>query len=145
MPAPSICSGLTLFLNPSEQSYWRFGRMEAPRYISWSVQNRSQLIRVPADPSGRRRIELRSPDPLANPYLAFALLIYAGLEGMSQNMTPPQSIEANLYKEDPALMRGLEQLPASRQEATQCAMESELVRRHVPKSCLEAYVYEGKK
>ena len=136
---------ITLFLNPSEQSYWRFGRMEAPRYISWSVQNRSQLIRVPADPSGRRRIELRSPDPLANPYLAFALLIYAGLEGMSQNMTPPQSIEANLYKEDPALMRGLEQLPASRQEATQCAMESELVRRHVPKSCLEAYVYEGKK
>ena len=114
---------ITLFLNPSEQSYWRFGRMEAPR----------------------RRIELRSPDPLANPYLAFALLIYAGLEGMSQNMTPPQSIEANLYKEDPALMRGLEQLPASRQEATQCAMESELVRRHVPKSCLEAYVYEGKK
>ena len=98
---------ITLFLNPSEQSYWRF--------------------------------------PLANPYLAFALLIYAGLEGMSQNMTPPQSIEANLYKEDPALMRGLEQLPASRQEATQCAMESELVRRHVPKSCLEAYVYEGKK
>ena len=81
----------------------------------------------------------------ANPYLAFTLLIYAGLEGMGQNMTPPQSIEANLYKEDPALMRGLEQLPASRQEAMQCAMESELVRRHVPKSCLEAYVYEGKK
>ena len=131
--------------NPAEQSYWRFGRMEAPRYISWSKQNRSQLIRVPADPSGRRRIELRSPDPLANPYLAFALLIYAGLEGISQNMTPPQSIEANLYREDPALMRGLEQLPASKQEAMQCAMESELIRHHVPKSCLEAYVYEGKK
>ena len=136
---------ITLFLNPSEQSYWRFGRMEAPRYISWSKQNRSQLIRVPADPSGRRRIELRSPDPLANPYLAFALLIYAGLDGMGQNMTPPQSIEANLYKEDPALMRGLEQLPASRQEAIQCAMESELVRYHVPKSCLEAYTNERKK
>ena len=129
---------ITLFLNPSEQSYWRFGRMEAPRYISWSKQNRSQLIRVPADPSGRRRIELRSPDPLANPYLAFALLIYAGLEGIGQNMTPPQSIEANLYREDPALMRG-------KQEAMQCAMESELIRHHVPKSCLEAYVYEGKK
>ena len=136
---------ITLFLNPSDQSYWRFGRMEAPRYISWSKQNRSQLIRVPADPSGRRRIELRSPDPLANPYLAYTLLIYAGLEGMRQNMTPPQSIEANLYKEDPALMRGLEQLPASRQEAIQCAMESDLVKRHVPKSCLEAYIYEGKK
>jgi glutamine synthetase len=136
---------ITLFLNPSEQSYWRFGRMEAPRYISWSGQNRSQLIRVPADPSGRRRVELRSPDPLANPYLAFALLIYAGLDGMGQNMTPPQSIEANLYKEDPALMRGLEQLPASRQEAVQCAMESELVRRRVPGSCLEAYTYERKK
>ena len=54
-------------------------------------------------------------------------------------------VPISLHEEDPALMRGLEQLPASRQEATQCAMESELVRRHVPKSCLEAYVYEGKK
>ena len=64
---------ITLFLNPSEQSYARLGRMEAPRYVSWAVQNRSQLIRIPADPSGRRRIELRSPDPTSNPYLAFAL------------------------------------------------------------------------
>ena len=136
---------ITLFLNPSEQSYRRFGQMEAPRYISWSVQNRSQLIRIPADPSGRRRIELRSPDPLANPYLAFALLIYAGLEGMDRHMTPPQPIEANLYREDPAYTQELAQLPASKQEAIQCAMESELVKRHVPASCLEAYAYEGKK
>ena len=73
---------ITLFLNPSEQSYARLGRMEAPRYVSWAVQNRSQLIRIPADPSGRRRIELRSPDPTSNPYLAFALLIRAGLYGI---------------------------------------------------------------
>ena len=136
---------ITLFLNPSEQSYRRLGRMEAPRYISWSVQNRSQLIRIPADPSGRRRIELRSPDPLANPYLAFALLIYAGLEGMDRHMTPPQPIEANLYREDAVRTQELAQLPASKQEAIQCAMGSELVKRHVPVSCLEAYAYEGKK
>ena len=109
---------ITLFLNPSEQSYARLGRMEAPRYVSWAVQNRSQLIRIPADPSGRRRIELRSPDPQANPYLAFALLIRAGIYGIDHNLALP---------------------PASLQEAVQTARSSDLVREYVPAACLKAY------
>lgn len=130
---------ITLFLNPLEQSYARLGRMEAPRYVSWAVQNRSQLIRIPADPSGRRRIELRSPDPAANPYLAFALLIRAGLYGMEHNLPLPAPLDTNLYRADPVLMRGLEQLPASLQEALQAARGSSFVREHVPAPCLEAY------
>ena len=130
---------ITLFLNPCGQSYARLGKMEAPRYVSWAVQNRSQLIRIPADPSGRRRIELRSPDPQANPYLAFALLIRAGLYGIEHNLVLPAPIDINLYRADPVLMRGLEQLPASLQEAVQTARASDLVREYVPAACLRAY------
>lgn len=75
---------ITLFLNPHTDSYQRLGEMKAPRYISWSKENRSQLIRIPAMKNGRRRIELRSPDPCANPYLCYALLIHAGLDGIPQ-------------------------------------------------------------
>ena len=130
---------ITLFLNPCQQSYMRLGRMEAPRYVSWAVQNRSQLIRIPADPSGRRRIELRSPDPEANPYLAFALLIRAGLYGIEHHLTLPAPLDINLYKADPVLMRGLEQLPTSLQEAVQIARASTMVKEFVPAGCLEAY------
>ena len=72
-------SEMTLFLNPLENSYERFGQDKAPRYISWSSENRSQLVRVPAALGEYRRAELRSPDPAANSYLAFALLIYASM------------------------------------------------------------------
>ena len=130
---------ITVFLNPCDQSYARLGRMEAPRYVSWAVQNRSQLIRIPADPSGRRRIELRSPDPKANPYLAFALLIRAGLYGIRHNLTLPVPLDINLYKADPVLMRGLEQLPVSLHEAVRIARESTLVQEFIPAACLEAY------
>ena len=68
---------MTAFLNPTENSYMRFGSCKAPGYVSWSSENRSQLVRVPAAVGEYRRAELRSPDPTANPYLAFALMICA--------------------------------------------------------------------
>ena len=70
---------ITLFLNPLANSYERFGEFEAPKYVSWSHQNRSQLIRIPAASGEKVRMELRSPDPSLNPYLAFALILAAGL------------------------------------------------------------------
>ncbi len=133
---------ITLFLNPYTTSYDRFGKMEAPRYVSWAVQNRSQLIRIPADPSGRRRIELRSPDSGANPYLAFALLIYAGLQGIREGMEPQPPLDVNLYKAGKEIKGELEKLPETRDEAARLAADSEFVRRHVPAACLEAYVNE---
>ncbi len=130
---------ITLFLNPTEKSYERFGKMEAPYYISWSEQNRSQLIRIPADRSGKRRIELRSPDPMANPYLAYALVIYAGLEGIRNHYTPDQPVNVNLYHAEPYLTEKLPKLPAHFSEAVQSAMQSDFVREHVPEECLQAY------
>ena len=81
---------LTVFLNPVDASYRRLGCRKAPRYISWSSENRSQLIRIPAASGEYRRAELRSPDPSCNPYLAFALLIYAGLDGVRPRLPCPR-------------------------------------------------------
>ena len=80
-----ICD-MTAFLNPTENSYLRFGENKAPGYVSWSSENRSQLVRIPAAVGEYRRAELRSPDPTANPYLAFALIIYAGLHGIKTGL-----------------------------------------------------------
>jgi glutamine synthetase len=133
---------ITIFLDPQEKSYERFGKMEAPYYVSWSAQNRSQLVRIPASHSGLDRMELRSPDPTANPYLAYALLIYAGLEGIRQGMKLDAPMNVNLYRADPELTRKLDKLPAHRQEAISCARESEFVRKHLPAECITAYIQQ---
>ena len=80
-----ICD-MTVFLNPCEASYARLGSFKAPRYVSWSSENRSQLIRIPAARGEFKRAELRSADPMANPYIAFALLIEAGLYGIERSL-----------------------------------------------------------
>lgn len=80
---------MTLFLNPTVNSYERLGKNEAPLYVSWSHQNRSQLVRIPAAIGERVRMELRSPDPSLNPYLAFALILSAGLDGMASPCLRP--------------------------------------------------------
>ena len=73
-----ICE-ITAFLNPVDASYARLGEFKAPRYVTWSPENRSQLIRIPAAKGEYERLELRSPDPAGNPYLSFALILAAGL------------------------------------------------------------------
>ncbi len=130
---------ISLFLNPVEKSYERLGQMEAPYYVSWSEQNRSQLIRIPATSADRRRFELRSPDPMANPYLSFALVIYAGLDGVAGAMRPDLPMNVNLYKADPDLTDKLQKLPRHIDEAISCARGSELVKEYVPESVLNAY------
>ncbi len=130
---------ISLFLNPTVKSYERLGQMEAPYYVSWSEQNRSQLIRIPATNSDRKRFELRSPDASANPYLSFAMVIYAGLDGIKSAMHPDLPMNVNLYKADPDLTAKLEKLPLHLDEAISCAKGSELVQKHVPTSVLDAY------
>ena len=88
---------ITLFLNPTEASYSRLGNNKAPKYISWSGENRSQLIRIPAATGEYSRAELRSPDPACNPYLAFALLIYAGLDGIERRAELPDLVEQIVF------------------------------------------------
>lgn len=130
---------ITLFLNPKRESYERLGDMKAPKYVSWSEQNRSQLIRIPATRSSLRRIELRSPDPMANPYLAFALLIYAGLDGIEKGLKPMEPLDVNLFKADSTITDKLKRLPQSIDEAIAYAAGSDFVKELLPEGYLEAY------
>lgn len=116
------------FLNPTEDSYKRLGEKKAPKYITWSPENRSQLIRIPAAKGEYRRIELRSPDPTANPYIAYALLIMAGLDGIERELTAPEAVNVNLYKADSSVTEPLDRLPASLDEAIAVAEGSDFVR-----------------
>lgn len=129
---------LTLFLNPCEDSYLRLGGRKAPRYISWSSENRSQLIRIPAAQGEFRRAELRSADPTANPYLAFALLIRAGLDGIERRLTLPEPADFNLYTAPPEVLSRYKRLPASLAEAAAAAQASPEVARWLPEPVLRA-------
>lgn len=120
---------LTAFLNPSEASYSRFGKCKAPKFVTWSHENRSQLIRIPAAKGEYRRIELRSPDPSANPYLAYALLIWAGLDGVAKDMCPAPAVNLNLLAAPESETREFDTLPGSLEEAVALANGSALVRR----------------
>ena len=130
---------MTAFLNPTDASYRRLGRNKAPGYISWSAENRSQLIRIPAAVGEYRRAELRSPDPTANPYIAFALLIHAGLSGIEGDLELPAAADVNLYKADPETLSRFEKLPESFSEACGEAMSSNFIREHIPPEILNIY------
>ena len=129
----------TLFFNPTENSYKRLGRNKAPRYVSWSRENRSQTIRIPAAYGEFRRAELRSPDPSANPYLAFALLIYAGLEGLDRKLALPEPADFNLYKADADALSDYRKLPEDLSYAKKVAQASEFIQRRVPGAILDLY------
>ena len=106
---------------------------EAPVYISWAQRNRSDLVRVPMYKPGKEeatRIEYRSPDPACNPYLAFSVMLAAGLSGIEQKIEPPDPVEENVYKmsEEERLKKRIRQLPGSLLEAIQITEKSQVVR-----------------
>ena len=130
---------MTIFLNPLESSYQRFGNNKAPRYISWSSENRSQLVRVPAAVGEYKRAELRSPDPAANTYLAFALMIYASLYGIQNKLELQDPADINLYKADADTLAKFEQLPENLKTACSLANNSDFIKEHIPGAILEIY------
>ena len=130
---------MTVFLNPVAESYARFGGHKAPKYISWSRENRSQLVRIPAAVGEYRRAELRSPDPAANPYLAFALMIQAGLRGMEQNLELPPAADLNLYQADGASLSRFQSLPQDREAAVTAARSSKFIAQAVPEAVAAEY------
>ncbi len=132
-------SEMTAFLNPTEESYMRFGHNRAPRYISWSSENRSQLVRIPAAHGEYRRAELRSPDPTSNPYLAFALIIYAGIYGIKNKLDMPKVVNQNLFKANADLTSTLQKLPNSLNEACLLAKQSQFIAEHIPAAVLDIY------
>lgn len=130
---------MTVFLNPTEDSYKRFGMDKAPNYISWSSENRSQLVRVPAAVGEYRRAELRSPDPMANPYLAFTLIIYAALNGLENKLDLPEAANINLYKADTETLTKFKKLPSSLCDACKAAATSDFIKEHIPAAILDIY------
>ena len=133
---------MTAFLNPTEASYQRFGNHKAPGYVSWSSENRSQLVRIPAAVGEYRRAELRSPDPLANPYLAFALMIYAALSGLESRQPLPEAANINLYKADAQTLSRFRKLPETLNAACSIAAESDFIKAHIPAAILDIYCHQ---
>lgn len=129
---------ITLFLNPLINSYRRFGSHSAPKYATWSCENRSQLIRIPAAKGKYSRMELRSPDPSCNPYLAFALLIYAGIDGIKNNTKLDDPADYDLYKasEDVTYKR----LPSTLSEAIKNVEKSDFVHSCLPSEIIDKYI-----
>jgi len=118
---------------------------EAPVYITWARRNRSNMIRVPMYKPGKEnatRIEFRAPDPACNPYLAFAVMLWAGLEGIEEGYPLPEPIERDVYAMSPAERRalGIEELPGSLNEAIAEMEKSELVRRALGDHIFEKFI-----
>ena len=130
---------MTVFLDPFENSYQRLGNQKAPKYVSWSAENRSQLVRIPAAVGEYRRMELRSPDPGVNPYLAFVLMICAGLHGIQNKLLLPEAADLNLYTAGQDLLSRLEKLPESLAEASSIAAASDFIKANIPPEILAAY------
>ena len=126
-------------LKPSRWKDCLLGFNKAPKYISWSSENRSQLIRIPAATGEYRRAELRSPDPLANPYIAYTLLIYAGLYGIQNKLELPEPANVNLFTADAETLANYKTLPLSLAEARKRAFDSSFVRDHLPLSLIDYF------
>lgn len=119
--------GMTAIANPLVNSYKRLvPGHEAPVYIAWSATNRSPLIRIPASRGAGTRVELRSPDPAANPYLLLALCLAAGLDGIKHQMTPPKAVNGNIFELTEREMKRakIESIPANLHQAI-VAMEAD--------------------
>ncbi len=140
--APEITSVTSQWVN----SYKRLvPGYEAPVYLSWARRNRSDLIRVPEYRPGKEnatRVEFRSPDPACNPYLAFSVMLAAGLEGIEKGYEVPDPIEENVYEmsEEERKKRGIGSLPASLWEAIQLTEKSEVVRRALGEHVFDAFI-----
>ena len=130
---------MTLFLNCTSDSYKRLGKKKAPRYISYSYGNRSQLIRIPAAEGKYVRAELRSPDGMCNIYLALALLINAAVEGIENNLVPPEAMDRNLYNTELDVEKSL-LLPQSLEEAKEEARKSEFIHSVLPRQVVQYYL-----
>ena len=133
----------TAITNPTVNSYKRFvPGYEAPCYIAWSAHNRSPLIRIPAKRGYSTRLELRSPDPSCNPYLALAVQLKAGLDGIKRKLTPPPAVDLNIYDMSAEKRKelGIESLPLSLDEALEELEKSEVMRAALGDHIMDRFV-----
>ncbi len=141
--APAI----TAITNPLVNSYKRLvSGYEAPVYIAWSGQNRSPLIRIPSNRGIGTRVELRSPDPSCNPYLALAVTLKAGLEGIKKKIFPPEPVNCNIYDmtEQERLDGHIPRLPSNLANAIRALMEDKVIQEALGQHIYSRYI-EAKK
>ena len=141
--------GMSAITNPLVNSYKRLvPGYEAPVYIAWSAKNRSPLIRIPASRGNGTRVELRNPDPTANPYLVLALCLAEGLDGIKNKIEVPKSVDCNIYEMTPGERRaaGIENMPADLKEAVDCLVADEflcsVLGEHITTKYVEAKMKE---
>lgn len=135
--------GMCAVTNPLVNSYKRLvPGYEAPCYLAWSASNRSALIRIPASRGQSTRVELRNPDPACNPYLALAVCLAAGLDGIEKGMTPPAEVAENIYKMDAEAREknGITSLPGSLEEALNELRNDELIKETLGEHVLTQYI-----
>ena len=128
-------AGMTVFLNPTPDSFQRFGKHKAPQYIAWSEKNRAQLISTRINENGIRCAQLRSPDPEANPYLAYALMIYAVLDGIDNQRALPEPVDEDVLQSQSET----KELPDNLEKARTEAKTSHFIQRFVPTSVIRLY------
>ena len=135
--------GITAITNPLVNSYKRLiPGFEAPVYCTWSTKSRRPLIRIPVSEPENMRIELRSPDPSANPYLALAVCIKAGLDGIRNQIMPPECVDGNLFdlSEKERVEKGIDILPTTLIEAVEELKKDELLRETLGESVVPKYI-----
>ena len=135
--------GMTVITNPIVNSYKRFvPGYEAPIYITWSATNRSPLIRIPAARGEGRRVELRNPDPSANPYLVLALCLAAGIDGIKNKIQPDAELRENVFEltEHDKKRLGIESLPADLHEAVECLKSDDFIREILGEHIYDKYI-----
>jgi len=133
-------------LCPTVNSYKRLvSGFEAPVYVTWAAMNRSALLRVPKWFKAKQeaaRIELRNPDPACNPYLAFAVMLKAGLDGIKNNLTPPEPVEENIYQldDESLVQKNIDTLPTSLWEALDELKKDKLLQEALGEHLFERYI-----
>ena len=135
--------GMCAVTNPLVNSYKRMvPGFEAPIFIAWSATNRSPLIRIPASRGESTRVELRSPDPAANPYLVLAICLAAGLDGIRGKIEPPEDVHENVFSMGEAERErlGIEALPQDLEAAVEELEKDEFVKNVLGTHITEKYI-----
>jgi len=138
--------GFAAVTNPLINSYKRLvPGYEAPVYVAWSAANRSALVRIPATRGLATRTEVRNPDPTCNPYLAFAMMLNSGLDGVKKKLKAPKSVDVDIFKMTPAEKdaAGIDSMPANLKEAIDVLKENKIAKDTLGPHIFEKYI-EGK-
>ncbi len=136
-------AAFTAITNPIVNSYKRLvPGYEAPCYVAWSMRNRSPLVRIPSSRGISTRIEVRSPDPAANPYLAMAAMLAAGLDGIKKKAKPPAATDRNIYvmNKEERIEEGIEDLPATLRDAVDALLKDQVIVKAIGEHALEHFV-----